>query len=101
MSVLITGGRSMEQIKDGYDFINSILKNEFMEIRKKKAKFLEDQPQQKPVVKEDVKKIKIKRANIKNYPSDDIIKQLMEQNLIPYTVLDLEENITIHNRLQM
>jgi hypothetical protein len=82
-SVLITGGRSMEQIKDGYDFINSILKSEFMEIRKKKAKFLEDQPQQKPVVKEDVKKIKIKRANIKNYPSDDIIKQLMEQNLIP------------------
>ena len=66
--MLITGGRSMEQIKDGYDFINSILKNEFLEIRKKKAKILEDQPQQKVVVKEDVKKIKLKKSNIKNYP---------------------------------
>ena len=86
-SVLITGGRSMEQIKDGYDFINSILKNEFMSIRKKKAKFLDEQPQQKQVVKEDVKKIKIKKSNIKNYPSDDIISRLVEMNLIPSPVI--------------
>ena len=38
-SVLITGGRSMEQIKDGYDFINRILKNQVMRFVKK-AKFL-------------------------------------------------------------
>ena len=82
-SVLITGGRSMEQIKDGYDFINSILKNEFLEIRKKKAKFLEDQPQQKVVAKEDVKKIKLKKSNIKNYPSEDIISQLINLKVIP------------------
>ena len=76
----------MEQIKDGYDFINSILKSEFMEIRKKKAKFLEDQPQQKVVVKEDVKKVKIKKSNIKNYPSEDIISQLEALNIIPAAI---------------
>jgi TATA-box binding protein (TBP) (component of TFIID and TFIIIB) len=86
-SVLITGGRSMEQIKDGYDFINSILKSEFLEIRKKKAKFLDDQPQQKVVVKEDVKKIKLKKSNIQNYPSDDVISQLISLNIIPEQII--------------
>ena len=81
-SVLITGGRSMQQIQDGYDFINNILKNEFMNIRKKKAKFLEEQPIQKPVVKEDTKRIKLKKSLIRNLPSDDIIAKLTEINLI-------------------
>lgn len=81
-SVLITGGRSMEQIQDGYNFINNILKNEFINIRKKKAKFLEEQPIQKPVVKEDTKRIKLKKSLINNFPSDDIIAKLSEMNLI-------------------
>lgn len=81
-SVLITGGRSMQQIQDGYDFINNILKNEFMNIRKKKAKFLEEQPIQKSVVKEDTKRIKLKKSLIRNLPSDDIIAKLTEINLI-------------------
>jgi TATA-box binding protein (TBP) (component of TFIID and TFIIIB) len=81
-SVLITGGRSMEQIKDGYDFINNILKTEFVNIRKKRAKFIEEQPIAKSVVKEDKKRVKLMRYNIIDYPCDDIIKQLYEKNLI-------------------
>ena len=81
-SVLITGGRSMEQIKDGYDFINNILKTEFLNIRKKKAKFLDEEPIHKAIVKEDTKRIKIKKSNIVNYPSDHIIARLNEMNLI-------------------
>lgn len=82
-SVLITGGRSMDQIKDGYDFINNILKNEFMNIRKKRAKFIEEQPAAKPVVKDDQKRVKLKLSQIIDYPSDSIISQLYEKGLIP------------------
>ena len=85
-SVLITGGRSMEQIQDGYNFINSILKNEFVNIRKKRAKFIEEQPIAKPVVKDDQKRIKLKRADIADYPSEEIIAKLYEKNLIPLIV---------------
>jgi TATA-box binding protein (TBP) (component of TFIID and TFIIIB) len=83
-SVLITGGRSMEQIEDGYNFINTILKNEFAQIRKKKAKFLDDQSLlQKPTPpKEDSKKIKLKRSLIIDYPSLEIIKQLENMKVL-------------------
>ena len=84
-SVLITGGRSMEQIQDGYNFINTILKNEFNQIRKKKAKFVEDVPvQTKTVAKDTVKRIKIKKSTIIDYPDVSILKVLFEKNLIPY-----------------
>ena len=82
-SVLITGGRSMEQIQDGYDFINNILKNEFVNIRKKKAKFLDEQPQQKPATKEDNKKIKLRKSSIEDYPSDDQLQSLVDMKIIP------------------
>jgi TATA-box binding protein (TBP) (component of TFIID and TFIIIB) len=82
-SVLITGGRSMAQIRDGYNFINSILKNEFVNIRKKKAKFIEEEPSQKIVVKDDIKRIKLKKSQIKDYPSDAIIQELLNKQLIP------------------
>ncbi len=85
-SVLITGGRSMEQIQDGYNFINSILKNEFVNIGKKRAKFIEEQPIAKPVVKDDQKKIKIKRADIIDYPNEEIIAKLYEKGIIPLIV---------------
>jgi TATA-box binding protein (TBP) (component of TFIID and TFIIIB) len=81
-SVLITGGRSMEQIQDGYAFINSILKNEFVNIRKKKAMFIDDQVVSKPAVKDDIKRVKIKRSEITDYPSEDIITQLYDKNII-------------------
>lgn len=76
-SVLITGGRSMEQIEAGYKFINNILKNEYSNIRKKKAKFLDEQPIHKAtVIKEDTKCVKIKRSLIVDYPSDETISKL-------------------------
>lgn len=87
-SVLITGGRSMEQIEDGYNFINTILKNEFSQIRKKKAKFLDDQPliQKAMTPKEDTKKIKIKRSLIVGFPSPNILKQLEIMKVLKISV---------------
>ena len=81
-SVLITGGRSMEQIKDGYDFINNILKNEFHNVRKKTAKFVEEQESVVSEPKNYVKKIKLKKINIIDYPSEDIIKILVDKRII-------------------
>jgi len=87
-SVLITGGRSMEQIKDGYDFINNILKNEYHQIRKRTAKFVDDdEPEEKVVQKSsNNNKIKIHKSNIIDYPSQDIISILIEKNVIPVVV---------------
>lgn len=82
-SVLITGGRSLEQINDGYNFINTILKNEFNEIRKKKAKFVEEQELVKSSVKDPIKRIKLKKSMIQDYPNRSILNILTEKGLIP------------------
>ena len=82
-SVLITGGRSIEQIQDGYNFINMILKNEFDEIRKRTANFVEEEPIPKSAIKDSVKKIKLKRDIIVDYPTNEIIALLETKGLIP------------------
>ena len=82
-SVLITGGRSMEQIHDGYNFINNILKTEFDFIRKRKAKFVEEEElEEKTVVKKSANKIKIHKSNVKGYPTSEIMNILVQKNII-------------------
>ena len=84
-SVLITGGRSMEQIKDGYDFINNILKNEFNHIRKRKAKFVDEEDTEEKIVQKQSNnnKIKIHKSNIIDYPSPDMMAILVQKKIIP------------------
>lgn len=82
-SVLITGGRSIEQIQDGYNFINMILKNEFDEIRKRTANFVEEEPIPKSAIKDSVKRIKLKKEIILDYPTNEILSLLETKGLIP------------------
>ena len=77
-SVIITGGRSMEQIVDAYNFINKVFTENYNEIKKINAPFLEKE-ELKPASSSKKKTIKIKMANIKNYPKSDFIKSLIEQ----------------------
>ena len=75
----------MEQIKDGYDFINNILKNEFNHIRKRKAKFVDEEDTEEKIVQKQSNnnKIKIHKSNIIDYPSPDIIAILVQKKIIP------------------
>jgi len=41
---------------------------------------------QKKILKDDQKRIKLKRADIADYPSEEIIAKLYEKNLIPLIV---------------
>tara|TARA_B110001469_G_scaffold127738_1_gene150153 strand:- start:116 stop:1429 length:1314 start_codon:yes stop_codon:yes gene_type:complete len=81
-SVLITGGRSIEQIQDGYNFINMILKNEFNDIRKRTANFVEEEPVIKSLVKDSIKRVKLKKDSVSNYPSNEIITLLETKGII-------------------
>lgn len=78
-SVLITGGRSIEQIQDGYNFINSILKNEYNSIRKITATFVDNPIEEhKPIIKSSLKRIKLHKSTISNYPNNSILSQLIQ-----------------------
>lgn len=78
-SVLITGGRSLEQIQDGYNFINTILKNEFNSIRKITAKFVEENTIQKIVTKPVSKRVKLYKPSIINYPDPATIALIISK----------------------
>ncbi len=77
-SVIITGGRSMEQIVDAYNFINKVFTENYNDIKKVNAPFLEKE-ELKPALSSKKKTIKIKMANIKNFPNQDFIKSILEQ----------------------
>jgi TATA-box binding protein (TBP) (component of TFIID and TFIIIB) len=77
-SVIITGGRSMEQIVDAYNFINKVFTENYSEIKKINAPFLEKE-ELKPALSSKKKTIKIKMANVKNYPNQEFVKSLLEQ----------------------
>ena len=76
-SVIITGGRSMEQIIDAYNFINKVFNENYSEIKKINAPFLEKE-ELKPSQSSKKKTIKIKMANIKNFPSEEFLKSILE-----------------------
>ena len=78
-SVIITGGRSMEQIIDAYNFINKVFTENYDAIKKVNAPFLEKE-EFKPSQSSKKKTIKIKMANIKNFPNEAFIKSILEQN---------------------
>ena len=77
-SVIITGGRSMDQIVDSYNFINKVFNENYNEIKKVNAPFLEKE-ELKPSLSSKKKTIKIKLANVKNYPNQDFVKSLLEK----------------------
>ena len=77
-SVIITGGRSMEQIVDSYNFINKVFTENYSIIKKINAPFLEKE-ELKPSLSTKKKTIKIKMANIKNFPNQEYIKSLIEK----------------------
>ena len=81
-SVIITGARNMEQIVDAYNFINKVFEENYDSIKKVVPHFLEkEECKQNQGSKK--KTIKIKISNIKNYPNEEIINQLvnmMEQS---------------------
>lgn len=77
-SVIITGGRSMEQIVDAYNFINKVFTENYSEIKKVNAPFLEKE-EFKPALSSKKKTIKIKMANIKNFPNQEFINSLVEK----------------------
>ncbi len=77
-SVIITGGRSMEQIVDAYKFINKVFTENYSQIKKVNAPFLEKE-ELKPALSSKKKTIKIKMANIKNYPNQEFIKSIFEK----------------------
>lgn len=77
-SVIITGGRSMEQIVDAYNFINKVFTENYSEIKKVNAPFLEKE-ELKPSLSSKKKTIKIKMANIKNFPNQEFINSLIEK----------------------
>lgn len=65
-SVIITGARNMEQIKDSYNFINNVFKKYYTKLKKKNAPFLEFDD--KTITPKNTKKdniIYLKKTNIK------------------------------------
>ena len=68
----------MEQIVDAYNFINKVFKENYSEIKKVNAPFLEKE-EFKPALSSKKKTIKIKMANIKNYPNQEFVKSLLEK----------------------
>jgi TATA-box binding protein (TBP) (component of TFIID and TFIIIB) len=77
-SLIITGGRSMEQILDAYNFINKVLNDNYSSIKKINAPFLEKE-ELKPSNSSKKKTIKIKMSNIKNFPNESFIKTLIDK----------------------
>tara|TARA_B100001057_G_C22830490_1_gene943217 strand:+ start:399 stop:1622 length:1224 start_codon:yes stop_codon:yes gene_type:complete len=75
-SVIITGARNMEQIVDAYNFINKVFEENYDSIKKVIPHFLEKE-ESKPSQSSKKKTIKIKISNIKNYPNEDMINELV------------------------
>ena len=67
----------MEQILDAYNFINKVFKENYDKIKKVNAPFLEKEDI-KPNQSTKKKTIKIKIFNIKNYPNEEFVKNLIE-----------------------
>ena len=77
-SVIITGARSMQQIHDAYNFINKIFKDNYDIVKKTTANFIQDEEVKSKTNNSSKKKqIKIKKDLILNYPSEAIVKKLI------------------------
>jgi TATA-box binding protein (TBP) (component of TFIID and TFIIIB) len=68
-SIIITGARDMEQIKCAHKFINTIIDDNYAEIKKDELSFIN--------VNEKKKIIKLKKENIVNYPSVEQISKIL------------------------
>ena len=79
-SVIITGARSMEQINDAYKFINRVFEENYQNLKKVNAPFLEQSEHSKSSNNNKKKVIKLKRTNIHNLPPDNILQQYLEMN---------------------
>jgi TATA-box binding protein (TBP) (component of TFIID and TFIIIB) len=79
-SVIITGARSMEQINDAYNFINRVFEENYQNLKKVNAPFLEQSENNKSNNNNKKKVIKLKRTNIHNLPPDNILQKYLEMN---------------------
>jgi len=79
-SVIITGARSMEQINDAYIFINKVFEDNYQELKKVNAPFLDECDNTKTNNSHKKKIIKLKRKNIHNLPSESVLQQYLELN---------------------
>ena len=66
-SIIITGARNMEQIKCAHKFINGVIDDNYDSIKKEQS-FLN--------IDEKKKIIKLKKSNIINYPTEEILSKL-------------------------
>ena len=66
-SIIITGARNMEQIKCAHKFINGVIDDNYEYIKKEQS-FLN--------IDEKKKIIKLKKSNIINYPTEEILAKL-------------------------
>ena len=79
-SVIITGARSMDQINDAYTFINKVFEDNYNDLKKVNAPFLEQNDHTKTNSNNKKKVIKLKRKNIHNLPSSDVLQKYIEMN---------------------
>ena len=77
-SVIITGARSMEQINSAYKFINNVFKTHFDSIKKIKPMFIKETETEKKKSNSKHKKIKLTISSISNYPSNTVIKSILD-----------------------
>ena len=76
-SVIITGARSMDQINDAYAFINKVFEDNYHNLKKINAPFLDENDNTKISNNNKKKVIKLKKKNIHNWPSEDILQQYL------------------------
>ena len=69
-SIIITGARNMNQIKIAHSFINKVIDDNYSDLKKDEASFLN--------LNEKKKVIKLKKLDIVNYPSQEQIAKLLQ-----------------------
>ena len=70
----------MEQINDAYTFINKLFEDNYQELKKVNAPFLDECDNTKTNTTNKKKIIKLKRKNIHNLPSESVLQQYLEMN---------------------